>query len=268
MYYVKQVFLFIKRVYSGLIRSGQLIRYKAESIFLPSRTIWFCPCCGLKFKQFISGHFFERPERYNPERYENTRQDVICPYCGSLPRHRILACWCEKNIDTLKSADILYFASEPSMSLWTKRKGICFTTADMYQRADLKLDIQSTGLDENSYGMIFCNHVLEHVEDFRISLKEVHRILKSGGYFICSFPMDPRTEIVDEDKGVDTDADRYRHYGQVDHRRVFGTKADQLLRQAGFEVEAINGENFPDEILPVVGPADYDINRLFCCRKG
>lgn len=251
-----------------MIYKGRMIRFKAESVFIPQKMIYYCPCCGLYFKAFVSGHFQNHPERYNPERYEKARQDVICPYCGSLPRHRILASWCEKNIDTLKPADILYFAPEPSMSVWLKRNGIRVTTADMYHQADLKLDIQSTGLDENSYGMIFCNHVLEHVEDFRISLKEVHRILKSGGYFICSFPMDPRTEIVDEDKGVDTDADRYRHYGQVDHRRVFGTKADQLLRQAGFEVEAINGENFPDEILPVVGPADYDINRLFCCRKG
>jgi hypothetical protein len=44
-------------------------------------------------------------------------------------------------------------------------------------------------------------------------------------------------------------------------------KADRLLSEAGFSVEAIKGTDYPEKILPVVGPADYDMNILFCCTK-
>ena len=97
--------------------------------------------------------------------------------------------------------------------------------------------------------------------------KEVYRILKPGGIFICSFPMDPNVEIMDEDPCVQTDEERYFRYGQIDHKRVFGVKADQLIAEAGFSVEAIKGEHFSEDILPVIGPADYDMNCLFCCKK-
>lgn len=66
---------------------------------------------------------------------------------------------------------------------------------------------------------------------------------------------------------VDRTEERLRRFGQNDHKRVFGMKADKFLTEAGFDVETIRGEDYSDEILPVVGPADYDMNILFCCRK-
>lgn len=43
--------------------------------------------------------------------------------------------------------------------------------------------------------------------------------------------------------------------------------ADRFLSETGFNVEKINGAEYPEEILPVVGPADYDMNILFRCIK-
>ena len=149
-----------------------------------------------------------------------------------------------------------------------KRNHISCVTADLYsQGVDLKIDIQHTGLPDQSYDVIICNHVLEHVDDFRQALKEMLRILRPGGSFICSFPMDPKVELLDEDPSVRTEADRIKRFGQNDHQRVFGMKADQFLMEAGFTVERIDGKDCPEEILPVVGPADYDINLLFHCIK-
>lgn len=241
--------------------------FRAQMILFNKKTIWYCPCCNLKFKSFVPGIYIDRPERYNPDRYQHTKQYVICPCCGSLPRHRILASWCEKQKDVLQSASILYFAPEPSMMLWLKRNKVGCTTADIFQKADMQIDIQSTELPDAYYDMIVANHVLEHVDDFKLAIKEVYRILRKGGSFICSFPMDPKVDLLDEDAGIQSDEERYKHYGQVDHKRVFGMKADQFLIEAGFKVERINGEDYPEEILPVVGPADYDINCLFLCRK-
>ena len=264
---LKRVFRVIKKVYNKLMRLGRMLSLIFESILFSKEMTSYCSCCRLKLKHFVNGHFQNHPERYNPKRYANTRQDVICPFCGSLPRHRILALWCEQNIKKLKKADILYFAPEQSMMLWMRKKRIRCHTADMYHKADLMLDIQNTGLPTNSYDFVFCNHVLEHVDDFRTALKEVCRILKPGGSLICSFPIDPLVKTVDEDETAKTDNEHYKRYGQVDHKRVFGVCADQLLVQAGFTVEVINGNDYSVAILPVVGPADYDINQLFCCSK-
>ena len=227
----------------------------------------YCPCCNTHLERFANGGYDNCPERFNPERYRDIKQDVICPACGSLPRHRILASWLEENVGRIKGRKILHFAPETSIQLWMTRNGVSTVTADLHDGFGLKLDMQATGLPDGSFDMIICNHVLEHVDDFRAALKEMFRILRAGGEFICSFPMDPKVELLDEDPAVRTPEDRIRRFGQFDHQRVFGMKADRFLAEAGFTVERIAGENYPDRILPVVGPADYDMNILFHCVK-
>lgn len=259
---------FLKRFVRETASAVKRWRYKAFAIVCPKAVRVFCPCCGLRFKSFVAGPFIKRRDLFNTARYLNITQEVLCPYCDALPRHRILALWCEKHISQLRSSKILYFASEYGMKLWMERNGIRCTTADLTKKdADLNIDIQNTGLPDESYDVIFANHVLEHVDDFRAGLREVRRIMKKDGFFICSFPMDPKVELLDEDPSVKTKEDRYQHYGQKDHKRVFGMNADRLLTEAGFMVERIDGKDYPDEIEPIVGPGDYDINLLFCCRK-
>ena len=249
------------------LRLGRRIRAGKDVLLSPHGTDCSCPCCGMKLKAFVPGSYREEPDRFASSRYEHTRQDVLCPVCRSLPRHRILALWCERHIELLRSAEILYFAPEYSMTLWMNRNGVSCVTADLYAQADLKLDIQATGLPDDSWDVIFCNHVLEHVDDFRAALREMRRILRPGGSFVCSFPMDPNVELLDEDPSVRTAAERVRRFGQNDHQRVFGMGAEEFLTEAGFAVERIEGRDCPAEILPVVGPADYDANLLFRCTK-
>ena len=182
-------------------------RCRIERLLFPNKIKGCCPCCGMMFENFVAGPFLNRPERFNPSRYEQTKQDVLCPDCRSLPRHRMLALWFEKHMELLCKADILYFAPGRSERVWLKRNRISCVTADLYsQGVDLKIDIQNTGLLDQSYDIIICNHVLEHVDDFRKALKEMYRILRPGGSFICSFPMDPNVELLDEDPSVRTEA--------------------------------------------------------------
>ena len=250
------------------VRRGREVRYKAKAALFPRRMAYRCPCCGMRLDGFSEGPYQKRPERYDPRRYASTRQDVLCPVCGSLPRHRMLALWCEGNAEALRSAHILYFAPERAMMRWMARNGVRCTTADLSAPADLKLDIQATGLPGGSYDVVVRNHELEHVDDFRAALGEVRRVLRTGGTLVCSFPMDPKVvDLVDEDPSVRAPEERLRRYGQSDHLRVFGMRAGRLLEEAGFDVEEIRGEDCPDEILPVVGPADYDANVLFRCVK-
>ena len=45
-------------------------------------------------------------------------------------------------------------------------------------------------LKNNSFNLIFCNHVLEHITDHEKAISELYRILKKGGILIAQVPID------------------------------------------------------------------------------
>ena len=227
----------------------------------------YCPCCNKYFKQFRDERFYADEKRFNPATFSGSRQDVICDFCRSAPRQRIIAAWADKRVEQLKGSKILYFAPELSMMLWFRRKGIRVRTADLFEkRADLKLDITALDLPSESEDVIFCNHVLEHVSDHLKALAEFRRVLKKGGMLIISFPIDESSDQMREDKNA-TEEDRLRLFGQHDHFRMFGNDSEKMLENAGFEVSLIDISGMPDDIVPVNGPSDYDTNKVFCCIK-
>lgn len=231
-----------------------------------SKIITRCSCCGYKGR-FRKGFFFWNFFIFELKRYRNPNQRVICPRCGSLPRHRIIASWCEQNLAFLKNKKILIFAPEKSMMNYLKKRQISVVTADLYNRADMKLDIQDTGLDAGSFDIVFCNHVLEHVDDYKKALQELLRIIAPDGMLICSFPIDMTVEHVREGRPGLTRWEHISMFGQYDHNRLFGRDSGELIEEAGFDVECIDIQSLPPEILPVTGPADYDTNMIFLCRK-
>ena len=232
------------------------------NLICPSKLPYCCPCCGKRLYHFRDGEFISNPEIYNPDRYTGD-QAVICPICSSLPRHRILANWMAENTELLRNKRILYFAPEKFMCRWLKKNNISFTTADLYGPADLKIDIQDTKLDDCSYDIIICNHVLEHVEDYAKALNELHRLVSRDGLIIISFPVDLSLESVYEDSGVTSAEGRLKEFGQTDHLRVFGRDSAAMLESFGFDVAEIKGEDCDPSIKPVIGPADYDFNTLW-----
>ena len=230
------------------------------------KTGGFCSCCGRRVR-FRRGFFFWNRTIFDVERYRSAPQKVICPFCGSLPRHRIIASWCEQHISMIRGKKILVFAPENCMLYWLKKRDIPVTTADLYHRAKLKLDIQDTGLAAGSYDIIFCNHVLEHVDDLSSALKELYRILAKGGLLICSFPIDKTIDKTIEASGKMSRWEHIRMFGQYDHNRLFGRDAKSILAHVGFAVDTIDVRQLPAGIRPVTGPADYDTNVIFTCRK-
>lgn len=263
----------VKKVLRKPYKYSIYLKYKTEQTVFPSDKVYYCPCCGLQFSRFVDGGYRNHPDIFNTKRYEQINQDVICPVCHSLPRHRILAAWCEQNRNILKGKQILYFALEDGMLHWLKRNGIPVTSADLFAPAALKLDLERIDQTDNSWDIVFCNHVLEHVKEYKKALGELRRILKPGGKLICSFPIDENYKTVYEDVTLaddmseEADRERIRRFGQRDHLRVFGLDSKQLLEEAGFVVSVIDGDTMTEEICPVVGPADYDSNKLFVCRK-
>jgi ubiquinone/menaquinone biosynthesis C-methylase UbiE len=50
-------------------------------------------------------------------------------------------------------------------------------------------DIIDLPLETNYADVIFCSEVLEHVQDYKTALKEMHRTLKNGGHLILTIPV-------------------------------------------------------------------------------
>lgn len=177
-----------------------------------------------------------------------------CPYCNSTDRERHLFMFFDKlNLwDKMGQSKILHFAPETNL-----RKKIEQHAPLNYVKADLsspditiqKIDATAISCKEASFDLVICNHVLEHIPDYRSALKEFFRVLKPGGMAILQTPYSKLLINNFEDEGINSNELRLIFHGQEDHVRVFGEKTFfQSLNDAGFIVNRIKHNEFLKEI--------------------
>ena len=187
-----------------------------------------CVCCG--YQGTFRG--YGRPPRF----------DALCPSCGSLERHRLLAGWVKANLPLVSSAKVLHFAPEQVVKDLLKRLAGSYVSADIDPaRADIVIDIEKIALPEKSIDIVVCSHVLEHVND-RAALAEIHRILVPGGLAILMFPIVEGWAHTYEDASVTSEEGRLAHFGQEDHVRYYGADVRDRIRAAGFDLEEVTAE--------------------------
>lgn len=116
-----------------------------------------------------------------------------------------------------------------------------YVTADLESPlAKVKMDIQRIPFPDDSFDVIFCNHILEHVEDDRLALREMFRVMRPGGWGILLSPVNYEREVTYEDPSITDEAGRERAFGQKDHVRDYGRDYPDRLAEAGFSVESID----------------------------
>jgi predicted SAM-dependent methyltransferase len=183
-----------------------------------------CPVCG-------NSSVFE-PYGYPP------RAAAKCKTCGALKRHRLLYLYLKHRTPLFEEAlSLLHFAPNPGLErVFRSLANLRYVTADLYEKADLKLDITGIDLPDESYDVILCYHVLEHVTEDRKAMRELYRVLKPGGWAVVQVPVsdDPDTY---EDPDIVDPAERLKHFGQTDHVRLYGWRDfEDRLRAAGFQL--------------------------------
>jgi ubiquinone/menaquinone biosynthesis C-methylase UbiE len=90
---------------------------------------------------------------------------------------------------------------------------------------------------DNSFDVVLCNHVLEHVPDDRRAMRELQRVLRPGGWAILQTPVDPQRAETFEDPAIVSPRDRERAFGQHNHLRIYGRDYKERLENAGFRVQ-------------------------------
>lgn len=188
-----------------------------------------CPICEKKYREFL------------PYGRTNPRQNALCPSCLSLERHRLIWLYMKEQTDFfLSPKHILHVAPEPCfMHRMEKIHGEQYITADIESPlAKVKMDIHNIPFESNTFDVALCNHVLEHVEDDLLAMKELHRVLKPGGWAIMQVPFfHPIPEKTFEDKTITDPKEREKIFGQDDHVRKFGKDYAERLSHAGFDVK-------------------------------
>ncbi len=193
-----------------------------------------CPICGSRYRRFM------------PYGYVESRENALCPNCLALERHRLLWLYFVHESDILDGGkDILHIAPEVAIKRKLKRalKGCAgsYLTADLESPlADMHFDVQSIPLDGNTFDIVICNHIMEHVEDDLRALSELHRIMRKGGWGVILSPVDICREHTFEDDSITSSEERTRIFGQYDHRRIYGSDYVQRLSSAGFMVEDVD----------------------------
>lgn len=206
---------------------------------VPIMGLWYigkgkeCPLCGCRRRKFL------------PYGYVTQRENALCPNCLALERHRTLWLWLLRESDIGRGAvalpRLLHVA--PEVALMRKFSRIYakqpadYVTADLESPlADLHFDIQHIPLEDESFDVVICNHIMEHVEDDRLAMREIKRILRKGGWGVILSPVDLQRDKTFEDDTITDEAERTRIFGQYDHRRIYGRDYAERLREAGFEV--------------------------------
>lgn len=186
-----------------------------------------CPVCGGRFRWFV------------PYGHVSVRRNALCPSCLALERHRLLWLYLQQRTDFFEARRrVLHVAPERCLlERFRAIHGPGYVTADLESPlAALRADVQDLPLPDDSFDVVICNHVLEHVEDDLRAMRELRRVLAPGGWAILQSPIDSERETTYEDHLITSPSARERAFGQRDHVRAYGRDYGQRLSSAGFVV--------------------------------
>ena len=217
-----------------------------------------CPCCEHLFSQFAP---FGRARRLHAQ----------CPRCGALERHRLLMILLRRRTNLFTDClRVLHVAPEPGLKAQLSRlPSLEYVTADLHAPGVMReMDVQKIPFPDGSFDVILCNHVLEHVTDDHLAMRELYRVCAPGGWAIIQVPIHPSRGHTFEDPSVTSPSERRRLFGQHDHVRAYGHDYPDRLRTAGWQVEVVDAlQDLDSTFIQRHGlRSTFDRHIVFCFR--
>jgi SAM-dependent methyltransferase len=197
----------------------------------------YCPACGSNTRRFEGYGIPSRP-------------DAKCPVCGSSERERAQVLLLKREVlpGLAKTAPfrVLHIAPERGVARTLQSvPDVEYVSGDIEPGRAMKVvDLTKPGFADASFDLIFLSHVLEHIEDDRLALREIERILAPTGKVFVEVPVLARTTY--EDATLRSPEERLAAFGQVDHVRLCGLDYRERLTEAGFDVKTYSVEDYFD----------------------
>lgn len=193
------------------------LRYRGDAVH--------CPACERSYAKFLP-----RPNR----------EGALCPGCYSLERHRMFWLFFDRGTNLFTDRlRVLHFA--PESQLETRMRAmpnLDYVSADLLRKdVDVRLDVTAIDFPDESFDVVICSHVLEHVDDDRKAMRELRRITRPKGWALLVSPVDYDAADTFEDWSITTPEGRTAAFRQWDHVRLHGRNYPELLAAEGWEVE-------------------------------
>lgn len=201
-------------------------------LMVNSRVGGGCPVCRSKVKF------------YKPYGTRKLRIDAECPICRAAERERLESIYLNKinNYFNKNKMKILHFAPENCIyNAFFANYGDLYWPVDIDEAIPIvrkRIDIMDIDFEDETFDLIICNHVLEHVNNANIAIKEITRVIKSDGICIITVPIDEKHATLEDDR-INTDKLRIKYYGEANHVRMFGNDFEDILRKNGLQTEKI-----------------------------
>lgn len=163
-----------------------------------------CPVCGYK----------------GPFAPFKGRKDAMCISCGALERHRmqrlVLDVLPERAL--FAGMSVLHVAPEEFFASLFRQWFRKYTSCDLDPKGvDFKADLTCLPFPTASFDVVYASHVLEHIQDDRLALREIHRVLRPGGLAIVPVPIFTGIRTVEYRHAVSTETDHWRQPGTLDY---------------------------------------------------
>lgn len=246
--------LSIKRIARGLRGRMSRSALRLQSRLQPGGD-YFCNACDSAVPGFFA---------YGPTR------DWGCPTCGSSPRERFVRHAVESGLLRLpgRNSRILHVApSEQSLVALFSASGAEYVRADIHPASYPGQDVRRVDLCDfpaggERYDLIYASHVLEHILDDALAMRNICANLAPQGEAWIIVPLHDRAT---EEGGPDMPRrERERRFGQWDHVRFYGEDIVLRLQRAGFAVERIAATDLAEDLRRRQGLTDADT--LWRCR--
>jgi SAM-dependent methyltransferase len=214
----------------------------------------YCPICGWTGHSFLRRSFPEKPAAAS-----------ICPQCRSSERHRFAYLALRERLPALAHA-VMHVAPEPCVEPWLRSVAAEYTSVDLNSpKAMVNMSITALEFDDGRFTLIWCSHVLEHVEDDAAAMAEFHRVLRPGGMAVIMVPVYGETTY--ENPAITDPRDRLKHFKQEDHVRLYGLDVLARLERTGFAVEVIRPGDLPLAERERCALEYPSTNEIFLCLR-
>lgn len=166
------------------------------------------PSCNNKIDRYCcticGGDAFDKAFGY---RLSSNKLLPQCLKCGSVERHRVVHNLVSTHaLQLVRGKRCLQFAADPSLT------GLPFRSVEVSQYGGTNsLDLMAIDRSDGSYEWIVANHVLEHICNPALALKEMFRVVGNG--IVCLSLPDPITTPETVEWGRELGNGHFRQYG-------------------------------------------------------